>query len=104
MLYQVVLRQANLLKYPDERGAERVDRGPNGLYVLVLDLSYVALGRSTVRLQGAVGLIRRRGECDTLETPVRKQHVVGAAALTIAFPEGSIGSIAVSKLGRRVLL
>jgi hypothetical protein len=98
----VKLWGANLLKYPDKGRTKCVDWGADRLYILVFDLGYITLRRGTVCLQGAAGLVRRRREGDSLETPVREQHVVGAATLAVVLPECPVEArtVAVSELIR----
>jgi hypothetical protein len=96
----------NLFEYPNERGAECVDWGPDGLYILILHLCYITLRGGTIHWQGAAGLVGRCCEGDSLKAPVWEQYVVGTTTLTVSFPEGpvEVSTIAVSKLRRRVLL
>lgn len=92
----------NLFEYPNERGTKCVDWGPDGLNVLILNLSYVTLRRGTICWQDTAGLVGRCREGDSLQTPIREQDVVGTAALAVLLPEGpvGVGTITISKLGR----
>jgi len=64
------------------------------------------LRRGAVGLQGTTGLVGRRRESNALEAPIRQQQVVDTTALAISLPGGSawVSSVAISELGRLVLL